>query len=222
MLCRDISMLTSTEKYSVMLGEPSWGKIMFKQRLHLFLWSHLHEDEKYFDGNHGVVLDQVWELGGGETKARDHLRIALKFGQKSLLLAKRQCALLKYNCEAAKVRFMIYLACSLCELSCFSAPLLLLKQAERKIQCRMLNWWVRLVFTAFRGSNLSQTFIASIFVTRPDIEYTMTCTQVNIMNLIIIYTPVIIFVCNVGVVNRVLPDHLILPGSKRWSLIGRG
>ena len=117
---------------------------------------------------------------------------------------------------------MIYLACSLCELSCFSAPLLLLKQAERKIQCRMLNWWVRLVFTAFRGSNLSQTFIASTFVTRPDIEYTMTCTQVNIMNLIIIYTPVIIFVCNVGVVNRVLPDHLILPGRKRWSLIGRG
>ena len=76
---------------------------MFKQRLHLFLRSHLHEDEKYFDGNHGVVLDQVWELGGGETKARDHLRIALKFGQKSLLLAKRQCALLKHNCEAAKV-----------------------------------------------------------------------------------------------------------------------
>ena len=53
-------------------------------------------------------------------------------------------------------------------------------------------------------------------------EYTMTCTQVNIMNLIIIYTPVIIFVCNVGVVNRILPDHLILPGRKRWSLIGRG
>ena len=46
-------------------------------------------------------------------------------------------------------------------------------------------------------------------------EYTMTCAQVNIMNLIIIYTPVIIFVCNVGVVNRVLPDHLILPGRKK-------
>ena len=54
---------------------------------------HLHEDEEYFDGNHRVVLNQVWELGGGETKARNHLRIAFKFGQKSLLLAKRKCAL---------------------------------------------------------------------------------------------------------------------------------
>ena len=29
-LCRDISMLTNTEKYSVMLGEPSWDKTMSK------------------------------------------------------------------------------------------------------------------------------------------------------------------------------------------------
>ena len=32
-LCRDISMLTNTEKYSVMLGEPSWDKTMSKKWL---------------------------------------------------------------------------------------------------------------------------------------------------------------------------------------------
>ena len=53
----------------------------------------LHENEKYFDGNHGVVLNQVWELCRGETQPRDHLRISFKFRQKSLLLAKRQRAL---------------------------------------------------------------------------------------------------------------------------------
>ena len=29
--------------------------------------------------------------------------------------------------------------------------------------------------------------------------------------------PVIIFVCDVGVVNRVLPDHLILPARTEWN-----
>ena len=37
------------------------------------------------------------------------------------------------------------------------------------------------------------------------------------------HTPVIIFVCDVGVVNRVLPDHFILPARmktmRKWSMM---
>ena len=56
---------------------------------------YLHENEKYFDGNHGVVLDQVWELGRGEAECGDDLRIFFKFCQQSLLLVQGESVLVK-------------------------------------------------------------------------------------------------------------------------------
>ena len=55
----------------------------------------LHENEKYFDGNHGVVLDQVWELGRGEAECGDDLRIFFKLCQQSLLLVQGESVLVK-------------------------------------------------------------------------------------------------------------------------------
>ena len=56
---------------------------------------YLHENEKYFDGNHGVVLDQVWELGRGEAECGDDLRIFFKLCQQSLLLVQGESVLVK-------------------------------------------------------------------------------------------------------------------------------
>ena len=68
-------------------------KIRTSISLNLFLY--LHENEKYFDGNHGVVLDQVWELGRGEAECGDDLRIFFKFCQQSLLLVQGESVLVK-------------------------------------------------------------------------------------------------------------------------------
>ena len=59
------------------------------------LFLYLHENKKYFDGNHGVVLDQVWELGRGEAECGDDLRIFFKFCQQSLLLVQGESVLVE-------------------------------------------------------------------------------------------------------------------------------
>ena len=92
---------------------------------------YLHENEKYFDGNHGVVLDQVWELGRGEAECGDDLRIFFKLCQQSLLLVQGESVLVKNVQEFKPNRSLSYrVPCTLFESTVLPLSLLPLAPAD--------------------------------------------------------------------------------------------
>ena len=92
---------------------------------------YLHENEKYFDGNHGVVLDQVWELGRGEAECGDDLRIFFKLCQQSLLLVQGESVLVKNVQEFEPNRSLsLRVPCTLFESTVLPLSLLPLAPAD--------------------------------------------------------------------------------------------